>query len=153
MLALDAEEAGDDYTSILHKALGDRIAEATAEWLHRHVRVQWGYEQLDEKSLEELLGEKVRGIRPAPGYPACPDHSEKQTIWQLCDVKKNIGVTLTESFAMTPGSSVSGYYFAHPEARYLTIGGIGTDQLSDYARRKKLSLDEATKWLRQVLVE
>jgi 5-methyltetrahydrofolate--homocysteine methyltransferase len=153
MLALDAEESGDDYTSILHKALGDRIAEATAEWLHRHVRVQWGYEQLDEKSLEELLSEKVRGIRPAPGYPACPDHSEKQTIWQLCDVKKTIGVTLTESFAMTPGSSVSGYYFAHPKAQYLTVGGIGNDQLSDYAKRKNLSLDEAAKWLRPVLVE
>lgn len=153
LLALDAEEAGDDYASILHKALGDRIAEATAEWLHRHVRVQWGYEKPDEKSLEDLLSEKVRGIRPAPGYPACPDHSEKETIWQLCDVKKNIGVSLTESFAMTPGSSVSGYYFAHPKAKYLTVGGIGSDQLHDYARRKKLSIEEATKWLRSVLVE
>jgi 5-methyltetrahydrofolate--homocysteine methyltransferase len=153
LLAIDAEEAGDPFASILHKALGDRIAEATAEWLHRRVRILWGYEQPDEKSLDDLLAEKVRGIRPAPGYPACPDHSEKETIWKICDVKRQIGISLTESYAMSPASSVSGYYFSHPEARYFTVGGIGSDQLEDYARRKAMSIHEARKWLQTLLVE
>jgi 5-methyltetrahydrofolate--homocysteine methyltransferase len=153
LLAVDSEDAGDDYTSIMHKALGDRIAEATAEWLHRKVRIQWGYEKEDEKSLEELLSEKVRGIRPAPGYPACPDHTEKQMIWDLCDVKQNAGIFLTENFAMTPGSSVSGYYFAHPQAAYLTVGGIGSDQVDDYAKRKGWQRHEAAKWLQNIIVD
>jgi 5-methyltetrahydrofolate--homocysteine methyltransferase len=151
LLAIDAEEAGDDYTSILHKALADRIAEATAEWLHRHVREIWGYEKPAEKTVDDLISERYRGIRPAPGYPACPDHTEKQIIWNLLDVKRNAGISLTESFAMTPGSSVSGYYFSHPEARYLTIGGIDKDQVEDYAQRKEISLEEARRWLAPLL--
>lgn len=151
LLAVDAEDAGDDYTAILHKALGDRIAEATAEWLHQHVRQLWGYEKPADKTIEDLLGERYRGIRPAPGYPACPDHTEKQTIWDLLDVKRNTGIALTESYAMTPGSSVSGYYFSHPEARYFTVGGIDKDQVEEYAIRKNLNLEAARRWLAPLL--
>jgi 5-methyltetrahydrofolate--homocysteine methyltransferase len=153
LLAVDAESDGDDFTSILHKALADRIAEATAEWLHRHVRMIWGYEKPDEKTLDDLLAERVRGIRPAPGYPACPDHTEKATIWELCDVQRRTGVSLTESFAMTPASSVSGYYFCHPQACYMTVGAIGSDQLADYALRRGISTEQALRWLQGLVIE
>ncbi|MCO6148176.1 methionine synthase [Flavobacterium sp. NRK1] len=138
----------DDYNSIMVKALADRLAEAFAEYLHLKVRKEiWGY-ALDERlSNEELIKERYEGIRPAPGYPACPDHLEKKTIWQLLDVENKIGVTLTESLAMWPASSVSGYYFANPQSKYFGLGKIKEDQVIDYAKRRSISTDEATKWL------
>lgn len=142
------EQQHDDYSSIMAKALGDRIAEALAEFMHKKVREMWGYEAADLViSIEDLIKEKYRGIRPAPGYPACPDHSEKTKIWKLLDVEKRTGVKLTESFAMTPASSVSGLYFAHPEAQYFRVGEIQQDQLLDYAGRKGMSVEEVVKWL------
>lgn len=142
------EKMGDDYSSIMAKALGDRIAEALAEVMHKRMRELWGYESKDlEVSIEELIREKYRGIRPAPGYPACPDHTEKSIIWELLDAEKNTGARLTESFAMTPPSSVSGFYFAHPESSYFRVGEVQKDQLEDYAKRKGMSLAEVSKWL------
>ncbi|MCB0282676.1 MAG: methionine synthase, partial [Calditrichaeota bacterium] len=137
----------DDYNSILAKAVADRLAEAFAELIHEKVRTEiWHYS--DEKlSNEELIKEQYTGIRPAPGYPACPDHTEKATLFNLLDVEKNIGVKLTESFAMLPAASVSGWYFAHPQSSYFGLGKIGRDQLQDYAHRKGISLQEAEKWL------
>jgi 5-methyltetrahydrofolate--homocysteine methyltransferase len=138
----------DDYSSILIKALADRLAEASAEYLHKEVRTKyWGYAADEELNNEELIKEKYKGIRPAPGYPACPDHLEKQTIWELLDVEKRIGVKLTESLAMWPAASVSGYYFAHPGSRYFGLGKIKEDQLKDYAERKGIPIEEARKWL------
>ena len=142
------EKQNDDYNAILVKALGDRIAEATAEMLHLKVRRLWGYELEDQNmSIEELIKEGYRGIRPAPGYPACPEHTEKATIWRLLDAEKTTGVKLTENFAMLPASSVSGLYFAHPESRYFRVGRLQKDQIEDYAARKNLSVQEVETWL------
>ena len=138
----------DDYMGIMVKALGDRLAEAYAEYLHAIVRKDvWGYAPHEDLGMKDLIMEKYRGIRPAPGYPACPDHTEKQKIWSLLEVEKRAGIRLTENFAMTPPSSVSGYYFAHPEAQYFRVGMVDEDQLEDYAKRKGWSLEVAKKWL------
>jgi 5-methyltetrahydrofolate--homocysteine methyltransferase len=142
------EKANDDYAAIMLKVLADRFAEAFAERLHLHVRTTlWGYAPGEQLTNHALIREEYRGIRPAPGYPACPDHTEKGTIWRLLDVEKNAGIRITESFAMWPGSSVSGLYFAHPEARYFTVGRIGRDQVEDYAARKRMSVAEVERWL------
>jgi len=138
----------DDYNSILVKALADRLAEAYAEYLHKEVRLKyWGYAVDEKLSNADLINESYKGIRPAPGYPACPDHLEKLTIWELLDVESKIGVKLTESLAMWPAASVSGYYFANPEARYFGLGKIKEDQVADFASRKGIPLEEATRWL------
>jgi 5-methyltetrahydrofolate--homocysteine methyltransferase len=139
--------ANDDYNAIMAEALADRLAEAFAECLHKRVRDEWGYGRDEALSIDELIHEKYRGIRPAAGYPACPDHTEKGTLWQLLDVEKNIGMKLTESFAMWPGSSVSGLYFAHPESRYFSLGKIDRDQVADYSKRKGMSIAEVERWL------
>lgn len=138
---------GDDYSAIMVKALGDRFAEALAEMMHKRVRIIWGFGRDENLSHEDLIRERYRGIRPAPGYPACPDHTEKGTLWRLLDVEANTGITLTETFAMNPPSSVSGWYFAHPKARYFHVGPIDRDQVEDYARRKGMSVEEAERWL------
>ena len=144
----------DDYNAIMVKALADRLAEAFAEYLHLLVRKDfWGYETSENLTNEELIKEKYKGIRPAPGYPACPDHLEKPTIWKLLKVEETIGVKLTESMAMWPASSVSGYYFAHPESKYFGLGKIELDQLKDYAMRRNISFEEAKKWLAPNLSE
>ena len=144
--------ANDDYSAILAKALADRLAEAAAEWLHRRVRREfWGYAADETLSNSDMLAEKYRGIRPAPGYPAQPDHTEKGTLFALLDGEKNIGVKLTESFAMWPGASVSGLYFSHPESYYFGVGKIERDQVEDYARRKGMTLVEMERWLAPVL--
>jgi 5-methyltetrahydrofolate--homocysteine methyltransferase len=137
----------DDYNAIMAEAIADRLAEAFAECLHKQVRDAWGYGCEEDMSTADLIQEKYRGIRPAPGYPASPDHTEKGTIWSLLDVKANIGMLLTESFAMWPGSSVSGIYFAHPESRYFSLGKIGRDQVVDYHQRKGMSVAEVERWL------
>ncbi len=137
----------DDYNAIMAEAIADRLAEAFAECLHKRVRDEWGYGRDEALSIDELIHEKYRGIRPAPGYPACPDHTEKGTLWRLLNVEANTGMLITESFAMWPGSSVSGLYFAHPEARYFTLGKIGRDQVADYAQRKGMSVPEVERWL------
>ena len=146
-LTAEFRAAHDDYNAIMAEALADRVAEAFAEYLHKRVREEWGYGCSENLSTEELIHEKYRGIRPAPGYPACPDHTEKGTIWSLLDVGANTGIQLTESFAMWPGSSISGLYFAHPQSRYFTLGKIGRDQVEDYARRKDMSVAEVERWL------
>ncbi|MFZ4785397.1 MAG: methionine synthase [Flavobacteriales bacterium] len=141
------EQAHDDYNAILVKAIADRFAEAAAELLHQKIRTDyWGYEEA-KFSNEQLINEEYRGIRPAPGYPACPDHLEKKTIWEILDVEKETGIVLTESMAMHPAASVSGYYFAHPDSKYFGLGKINEDQLRDYSERKNISLDEARRWL------
>jgi 5-methyltetrahydrofolate--homocysteine methyltransferase len=137
----------DDYNAIMAEALADRLAEAFAECLHKRARDEWGFGRTEGLSHKDLLDEKYRGIRPAAGYPACPDHTEKGTLWRLLDVEQATGMRLTESFAMWPGSSVSGLYFAHPEARYFTLGKIDRDQALDYQARKGLSLGEIERWL------
>jgi 5-methyltetrahydrofolate--homocysteine methyltransferase len=137
----------DDYNAIMAEAVADRLAEAFAECLHKQVRDEWGYGLEEGLSNEDFIQEKYRGIRPAPGYPACPDHTEKGTLWRLLDVQANTGMTLTESFAMWPGSSVSGLYFAHPESRYFSLGKIDRDQVDDYHRRKEMSVAEVERWL------
>ena len=148
------EEENDDYNSIMIKALADRLAEAFAEYLHLKVRKEyWGYASDEKLSNKELINETYKGIRPAPGYPACPDHLEKNTLWDLLKVEEQIGVTLTESLAMWPAAAVSGYYFAHPEARYFGLGKIKEDQLVSYSQRRKISLEEARKWLNPNLIE
>ena len=142
------EKDHDDYNAIMVKALADRLAEAFAERLHEKVRKEyWGYVPTEALSREDLVREKYQGIRPAPGYAACPDHLEKKTLFRLLDIEKNIGVTLTHSMAMVPPSSVSGWYFSHPESRYFNVGKIGKDQVEDYAKRKDISLSEMEKWL------
>ena len=147
-LATSYEKDGDDYNAIMVKALADRWAEALAEFLHLKVRKEhWGYASQENLNTDELIAEKYTGIRPAPGYPACPDHLEKETIWELLEVEKNIDVRLTESLAMWPASSVSGYYFAHPEARYFGLGQITEEQVANFAKRKGISLEKAKKWL------
>jgi len=139
---------GDDYSIIMIRILGDRIAEAAAEFIHEKTRKEyWGYAPDENLSVDDLLKAKYRGIRPAPGYPACPDHTEKQTLFDLLEAQKKIGVILTESFAMIPVSAVSGYIFSHPESSYFNLGKIGREQLADYAKRKNMTIDEAAKWL------
>jgi 5-methyltetrahydrofolate--homocysteine methyltransferase len=146
------EQQHDDYNSILLKALADRLAEAFAEHLHERVRREfWGYAPQENLSNTDLIDEKYRGIRPAPGYPACPDHTEKALLWELLRPDQHAGMTLTESFAMWPAASVSGWYFAHPEARYFGTGKIGKDQLQDYARRKNMDIATAERWLAPIL--
>ena len=146
--AREFEAAHDAYNSIMVKALADRLAEAFAEYLHEKVRTNiWGYAKGESLSNESLIKEEYKGIRPAPGYPACPDHLEKNTIWQLLDAEKNTGVKLTESLAMWPAASVSGYYFAHPESKYFGLGKIKADQVADYAQRRGITLQQANKWL------
>jgi 5-methyltetrahydrofolate--homocysteine methyltransferase len=141
----------DDYGSIMLKAIADRLAEAFTELMHEKVRKElWGYVREESFSNEELISERYQGIRPAPGYPACPDHTEKATLWNLLQPER-IGINITESFAMYPASSVSGWYFSHPDSKYFTIGKIAKDQVEDYAKRKGMTLDEAEKWLAPVL--
>jgi len=137
----------DDYNAIMAEAIADRLAEAFAECLHKRVRDEWGYGREENLSPAELIQEKYRGIRPAPGYPACPDHTEKGSLWHLLDVQENTGMLITESFAMWPGSSVSGLYFAHPESRYFSLGKIDRDQVADYHERKGMSMAEVERWL------
>ena len=129
------------------QALGDRIAEALAEMIHKKVREYWGYGKDEQISNDELIKEKYIGIRPAPGYPACPDHTEKNTLWNLLDVKKKIGVKLTENFAMYPPSSVSGLYFSHIKSKYFNVAKINKDQVKDYAKRKGMTVKEVERWL------
>ena len=137
----------DDYNAIMAEALADRLAEAFAEFLHRRVREEWGYGKAEKLTTEDLIGEKYRGIRPAAGYPACPDHTEKEILWKLLEVEKNTGIQLTESCAMWPASSVSGLYFAHPESKYFAVGRLGRDQVLDYHLRKGMTLQEIERWL------
>jgi len=137
----------DDYNAIIAEAIADRLAEAFAECLHKRVRDEWGYGHEENLSKTDLIQEKYRGIRPAAGYPACPDHTEKGNLWRLLDVEKNTGMFITESFAMWPGSSVSGLYFAHPESRYFSLGKIDRDQVADYSQRKGMSVSEVERWL------
>jgi 5-methyltetrahydrofolate--homocysteine methyltransferase len=137
----------DDYNAIMVKALADRLAEALAECLHRTARADWGYGAEEKLSVDDLIAEKYRGIRPAPGYPACPDHTEKRILFDLLDAPRQTGIRLTENFAMTPASSVSGWYFAHPESRYFAVDRLARDQVEEYARRKEMSLSEIERWL------
>jgi 5-methyltetrahydrofolate--homocysteine methyltransferase len=146
------EEAHDDYSAIMLKALADRLAESFAEHLHRRVRTEfWGYAADETLDNNQLIREQYRGIRPAPGYPACPDHREKETLFRLLDVEKNTGIALTESMAMTPTASVSGFYFGHPDARYFNLGKITNDQLVAYSEARSEPLAEAQRWLAPVL--
>lgn len=146
------EQANDDYSSIMVKAIADRLAEAAAEWLHHKVRTEvWGYTPNETLARTDLIEETYQGIRPAPGYPACPDHTEKAALFKMLNAQVTTGVFLTESFAMSPASSVSGWYFAHPEATYFAIGRIGKDQVDDYAKRKEMSVAEIERWLAPVL--
>jgi 5-methyltetrahydrofolate--homocysteine methyltransferase len=147
-LAASFEEENDDYNAIMVKILADRLAEAFAERLHERVRKEfWGYAPDERFENDDLILEKYRGVRPAPGYPACPDHTEKEILFRLLDAEKRAGITLTESFMMNPAASVSGWYFAHPEARYFTVGKIGKDQLTDYRKRKGMDEPTAERWL------
>jgi 5-methyltetrahydrofolate--homocysteine methyltransferase len=151
-LAAEFEAQHDDYNSILLKSLADRLAESFAEHLHRLVRTElWGYKPDESLSTEDLVRERYQGIRPAPGYPACPDHTEKATLFTLLDAPKNCDMQLSENFAMTPASSVSGFYFSHPESRYFAVGKIGRDQVEDLARRKGEPIDVMERWLRPSL--
>jgi 5-methyltetrahydrofolate--homocysteine methyltransferase len=144
----ELEKRGDDYNAIMLKVLADRLAEAFAERLHERVRREfWGYAADERLSSAELIGERYRGIRPAPGYPACPDHTAKGPLFRLLDAEKNASMKLTESFAMLPASAVSGFYLSHPEASYFAVGKIGRDQVEDYAKRSGMSMAEAEKWL------
>jgi 5-methyltetrahydrofolate--homocysteine methyltransferase len=147
-LAARFESEHDDYHAILIKALADRLAEAFAELLHARVRREWGYEDNDAGKLEDLIAERYRGIRPAPGYPAQPDHTEKITLFQLLDASPRIGVHLTDTLAMDPAASICGLYFAHPQSRYFAVGRLTRDQVEHYARRKGIPVAEAEKWLR-----
>jgi 5-methyltetrahydrofolate--homocysteine methyltransferase len=142
----------DDYSAILLESLADRLAEAFAERLHQRVRTEfWGYAPDEELDNDALIKEQYAGIRPAPGYPACPEHTEKRTIWQLLDVHAHTGIELTDSMAMWPGASVSGLYFSHPQSQYFVVGRIGRDQVEDYAQRKGWTVAEAERWLSPVL--
>ena len=145
--AHEFEAAHDPYSAIIVKALADRLAEAFAEFLHKQARVAWGYEKQEDFTNEDLVKERYRGIRPAPGYPSQPDHTEKPTLFQLLDATAATGITLTESCAMSPASSVSGMYFNHPDGKYFAVGKLGRDQIEDYASRKKISVADAEKWL------
>jgi 5-methyltetrahydrofolate--homocysteine methyltransferase len=140
--------ANDDYNAILLESLADRLAEAFAERMHQRVRKEfWGFQPDEQLDNEDLIGEKYVGIRPAPGYPACPEHTEKATLWDLMDVKERTGIELTESMAMWPGAAVSGWYFSHPQSQYFVVGRISQDQVADYAKRKGWTLKEAERWL------
>ncbi|MDW8221124.1 MAG: vitamin B12 dependent-methionine synthase activation domain-containing protein [Bacteroidota bacterium] len=142
------ERQHDDYSSIMVKALADRLAEAAAEWLHEHVRKEiWGYAPDENFTNDELIEECYIGIRPAPGYPACPEHTEKRKLFDILNAEEHTGVVLTENYAMLPAASVSGWYFAHPEAKYFPVGKILRDQVEDYARRKGMTVEEAERWL------
>jgi len=142
------EAAHDDYNAILVKALADRLVEALAERLHQRVRMElWGYAGEERLDHEALIEERYQGIRPAPGYPACPDHTEKLLLWGLLDVEKNAGITLTESLAMVPTAAVSGWYFSHPKSRYFGVGKINEDQVHNYARRKGMDVKTIERWL------
>jgi 5-methyltetrahydrofolate--homocysteine methyltransferase len=146
------ERANDDYSAILVKALADRFAEAFAERLHERVRKEfWGYSPDENLAPDEMIGEPYQGIRPAPGYPAQPDHTEKLTLFKLLDAERNVGVTLTESMAMWPGSSVSGLYLSHPESYYFGVAKVERDQVEDYARRKSMSIPDVERWLGPIL--
>jgi 5-methyltetrahydrofolate--homocysteine methyltransferase len=146
------EAKHDDYSAIMLKALADRLAEAFAELMHRRVRKEfWGYAPDEALSVEDLVAEKYRGIRPAPGYPACPDHTEKGALFRLLDVERNAGITLTESYAMLPTAAVSGFYFSHPDAHYFATGKVDRDQVEEYAARKGMPLPEVERWLAPVL--
>ncbi len=149
--AADLEAAHDDYGAIMVKALADRLAEAFAEYLHERARREWGYGRDEQLDAEDLIAERYRGIRPAPGYPAQPDHTEKRTLFRLLDVPGAIGVELTESLAMTPAATVCGLYFAHPQSRYFAVAPLGRDQVVDYARRKGMPVEEVERWLRPYL--
>jgi 5-methyltetrahydrofolate--homocysteine methyltransferase len=138
----------DDYNSIMTKALADRLAEALAELLHKRARDFWGYGKDEHLSVDDLIHERYRGIRPAPGYPACPDHTEKRELFDLLHAEKNAGINLTENFAMSPAASVSGFYFSNPEAKYFAVGKIDRDQVEDYHRRKGMDLRAVERWLR-----
>jgi 5-methyltetrahydrofolate--homocysteine methyltransferase len=140
-------EATDDYNAIMSQALGDRLAEAMAELFHKRAREACGYGRTENLGIADLIRERYRGIRPAPGYPACPDHTEKPILFRQLGAEEATGITLTESCAMSPASSVSGWYFNHPESKYFGVGKLGRDQVDDYARRKGWTLVEAEKWL------
>ncbi len=146
-LAAKFDKDHDDYNSIMTKALADRLAEAFAEYLHRQARIDWGYGGEEKLSTADLVDEKYRGIRPAAGYPACPDHTEKRILFDLLDAQERTGIRLTESYAMWPAASVSGLYFAHPQSRYFTVDRIARDQAENYARRKGMPLAEIERWL------
>jgi 5-methyltetrahydrofolate--homocysteine methyltransferase len=141
------EKNHDDYNSIMTKALADRLAEGLAELLHKMAREEWGYGRNESLSATDLIREQYQGIRPAPGYPACPDHTEKRVLFDLLKVEKNTGMVLTESFAMVPAASVSGLYFSHPQARYFALGKIERDQVEDYAVRKGMDVRTVERWL------
>jgi 5-methyltetrahydrofolate--homocysteine methyltransferase len=146
------EAAHDDYSSIMVKALADRLAEAFAETLHERVRREhWGYAPDEQLDNQAIIREQYQGIRPAPGYPACPDHTEKRTLFDLLDAERNVGVRLTESFAMLPASAVSGFYFWHPQAQYFGVGKIEKDQVESYATRKGMELEVVERWLAPIL--
>ncbi len=146
------EAAHDDYSSIMLKALADRLAEALAERMHERVRREfWGYAAEEQLDCTKLIREEYRGIRPAPGYPACPDHTEKATLWKLLDAERTAGIRLTESFAMFPTAAVSGFYFSHPRSQYFGVGKIDRDQAASYAQRKGMRLAEAERWLAPIL--
>lgn len=151
-VAAGFEADHDDYNAIMAKALADRLAEAFAERMHQRVRMEfWGYAHEETLDNAALIDEQYQGIRPAPGYPACPDHTEKQTLFELLDAQTAAGVRLTESFAMLPGASVSGFYFSHPQSRYFGVSKIERDQVRDYAARKNISIAEVERWLAPVL--
>ncbi len=141
------DAANDPYASIMLKAIADRLAEAIAEWLHQRARRDWGYGKDEALPVAELIREKYRGIRPAPGYPACPDHTEKRLLFDLLGGESCVGIRMTESFAMHPAASVCGFYFSHPESRYFALGRIGKDQVLDYHRRKGMDLATVERWL------
>jgi 5-methyltetrahydrofolate--homocysteine methyltransferase len=146
------EAKHDDFSAIMLKALADRLAEAFAEHLHQRVRTEyWGYAASEKLSSQDLVAEKYAGIRPAPGYPACPDHTEKGDLFRLLDAGKNAGITLTESYAMIPTAAVSGFYFSHPESRYFAVGKVERDQVADYAHRKGMDLAACERWLAPIL--
>lgn len=152
-LAAEYEADNDDYNAILLKSIADRLAEAFAERMHERVRREfWGYAEDESRTNEELIKESYQGIRPAPGYPACPDHTEKGPLFELLGATQNLGVDLTEHYAMTPAASVSGFYFSHPDSRYFGLGKIDKDQVEDYAKRKKMEVSEVERWLSPVLV-
>lgn len=147
-LANGYDNAHDDYNKIMVKALSDRLAEAFAEYLHQQVRTKiWGYSPDEALSNGELIREKYQGTRPAPGYPACPEHTEKAKIWQLLNVENRIGMKLTDAYAMWPGASVSGWYFSHPESKYFAVAQIQKDQVEDYAKRRGMSMSDVERWL------
>jgi 5-methyltetrahydrofolate--homocysteine methyltransferase len=146
-IAKEFESKHDDYSAIMVKAIADRLAEAFAELLHEQARLDWGYGIEEQLGSEQLINEEYRGIRPAPGYPACPDHTEKRILFELLDAPGQIGVSLTESFAMWPAASVSGFYFAHPQSRYFAVDRLTSDQVESYAKRKGMPIRDIERWL------